>query len=67
MRHREAMGAKMVIMAKEDMVAKEVMEIEEVMEDEDEEEDRLYATTVINQDIYPRIAITLTVMQSIML
>ena len=48
MRHREVMGAKMVIMAEEDTVAEEAMETEEVMVDEDEEEARLYAITIIN-------------------
>lgn len=53
MRHKVVMEAKIV------MAAKEVMETEEVMEDEDEEEDKLYAITVINQDICPGIARTL--------
>ena len=69
--HREVMETKIGTMVEEDMVAEEVMETEEVMVDEDEEEDKLYAITVISQNICPGISRTLvrhvgTVMRPIM-
>lgn len=72
MRHKVAMVAKMVMEAEEGMKTGEVMETEEFMEYEDAEDEKLYATTVINQDICPGIARTLVqhvgiVMRPIML